>query len=906
MEDNMISLDELKVILRDSKSISTLDIIGNPIGPNLTSDAFAGSDKMLYLYMAQCSLQHIERGAFRAMTKLKTLRLHHNKLTSAPDLTGLTVVARINLENNQIKDLSPLGNSKIKHVLTLALKGNQMEQIPANVFQNLPVTLSLDLSFNKLTSIPNEAFSGCKDLTQLMLNFNFISQINNRTFAGLKNLRILTLINNNLTFIPEYTFADTQLQALFLHGNKIKHIDGNAFRGLSNLQSMTLFDNPLSLLPVKIFDGMTSHVTFECAPSASFHVTLYDDQISYKEDLQYSGFICTRCHPGDHKCYNCTFCMSGTYSDRDENCLNCPAGGFYQDEMGQLGCKNCSTGTRSNETAGYRACRCLHNFYRLYRFGPCTACPDYGINCENDAGILAPNYFWKWSNKTMEYYTNFVDNIHKFGPEYNKSFSIFQGPLPQPLKCPYPGSCKGGISSACNKGYQGTLCATCSYNHYLRFNSCLQCPSMFLTIISCILVILVFVFLFLMVLWGDSTRTENDNTRTVADVIMSCSKIVIGFYQVVAGIFSALVRVQWPVILISMGKYLKFAEGNILQFAPLSCIDHVLRLDPFLQFVLAIGINILIVSLILLYLFLKKRYIMNRMDILPSQKLDKISSLKKSCYRNIFLFLLLSYPMTSKKIIHILPLPGVCVDMCFNKNGSECISLLKADYSIHCFTARHNVFWHIAAAFALYPVAFPLLLLIPIYKYRKSNPDKEEIAFGIRVFFENYKPKYWFWEIVEMYRKLVLISVILLVGSESRSQIGFAVITASVSGIAYTIFRPIKSKFEDRLQTFVIWIIFFNVCLGAIYSQPDVSRNPGKNDSIFVNVLFVVLNSAVLLLAVGNGLLHLKFFWKKISSCPMRCFLLICRGCLERRRNRNVNNLLLIQPVEEELDFEED
>ncbi|KAJ7360241.1 hypothetical protein OS493_016870 [Desmophyllum pertusum] len=245
-----------------------------------------------------------------------------------------------------------------------------------------------------------------------------------------------------------------------------------------------------------------------------------------------------------------------------------------------------------------------------------------------------------------------------------------------------------------------------------------------------------------------------------------------------------------------MEKYLKFVEGNILQFAPLKCIDHVLRLDPFLQFVLAIGINILIVSLILLYLFLKKRYIMKRMDILMSQKMNKISSLKKSCYRNISLFLLLSYPMTSKKIIQILPLPGVCVDMCFNEDGSECISLLKADYSIHCFTARHNVFWRIAAAFALYPVAFPLLLLIPIYKYRKSNPDKEEIAFGIRVFFENYEPKYWFWEIVEMYRKLVLISIILLdlpFGSENRYLI--AVIAASVSGISYTICRPMKNKF---------------------------------------------------------------------------------------------------------------
>ena len=87
------------------------------------------------------------------------------------------------------------------------------------------------------------------------------------------------------------------------------------------------------------------------------------------------------------------------------------------------------------------------------------------------------------------------------------------------------------------------------------------------TIVSCVVVVLVFVAVFLVVLWGDSKRTEKN--RTVADVVMSCCKIVIGFYQVIAGIFSALVYVRWPVILISMEKYLNVVEGNILKFAPL-------------------------------------------------------------------------------------------------------------------------------------------------------------------------------------------------------------------------------------------------------------------------------------------------------------------------------------------------
>ena len=122
-------------------------------------------------------------------------------------------------------------------------------------------------------------------------------------------------------------------------------------------------------------------------------------------------------------------------------------------------------------------------------------------------------------------------------------------------------------------------------------------------------------------------------------------------------------------------------------------------------------------------------------------------------------------------------------------------------------------------------------------------------------FFENYKEKYWFWEIIEMYRKLILISAILLFDSKSHSQIGSAIISASALIISHTMVRPIKGKFEDRLQALMLWIIFFNVCLGAIYLQPTILQNPIGNESIFV-----FLNSAVVLIVVG------KFYLLTISN----------------------------------------
>ena len=213
---------------------------------------------------------------------------------------------------------------------------------------------------------------------------------------------------------------------------------------------------------------------------------------------------------------------------------------------------------------------------------------------------------------------------------------------------------------------------------------------------------------------------------------------------------------------------------------------------------IVLSVNVSVLFLVFIFFFLKKCYIKSKLDWPCSEKLRAVSSLKKSCYGIVFLFLLASYPMTSKIIIQVLPLPGACVTHCFTDDKNQCISLLKADYSIECFTARHNLYWPIAALFALYPVGFPLLVLLLVYKYRDASTE-DEFALGLKIFSENYKQKFWFWEITEMYRKLILVSLIFLFGSDSLSLIGITVFTVSAFGVAYTFFRPIKDKFEDRL-----------------------------------------------------------------------------------------------------------
>ena len=167
------------------------------------------------------------------------------------------------------------------------------------------------------------------------------------------------------------------------------------------------------------------------------------------------------------------------------------------------------------------------------------------------------------------------------------------------------------------------------------FNRYLECPSMLVRVFSCVLVIVVLIFLFLLIFWGGSNAANGERGGTEADVAMSCVKVVVGFYQVASGIFSAVLQVQWPVVLESMKKILEVCRGE--QLAPLSHINPAFRLDPFMQFCLSISFNTSVILLILMYLLLKRQYI-RKLEILEYQKMDEVSHWRSLATETYFYF----------------------------------------------------------------------------------------------------------------------------------------------------------------------------------------------------------------------------------------------------------------------------
>ena len=197
----------------------------------------------------------------------------------------------------------------------------------------------------------------------------------------------------------------------------------------------------------------------------------------------------------------------------------------------------------------------------------------------------------------------------------------------------------------------------------------------------------------------------------------------------------------------------------------------------------------------------------------------------------------------------------------------NCTYYLKMDYSLKCFDKAYNKYVTAAYVGSIYPVLFPLFIVVMLYflyyrphiKNRALNPQpkRAEIVEGMRFIYENYNERCWYWEIVETIRKLILTSCLSLIGAEGRTYIGMAAMASGFYAVAHAQARPIPNKFEHLLQLSSLVAIFFNLSVGVLLRIPSEMVNYSiekDKDSVGVTVLLVTANVMVIGLVVSEYL----------------------------------------------------
>jgi hypothetical protein len=280
-----------------------------------------------------------------------------------------------------------------------------------------------------------------------------------------------------------------------------------------------------------------------------------------------------------------------------------------------------------------------------------------------------------------------------------------------------------------------------------------------------------------------------------------------------------------------------------------------------------LAMNAAAIFISVLVYVLRKLYLL-RSTLNEEQKEKKVAQTKELIYRNLFFFLFVTYLGTCSKTAQVLPL--ACHKLCLDEEDETCDDYLRADYSINCNGQGYNRSVIVGYCAVFYIIFLPSASLIALWRQRKvlgGNPIQAEnealepqgqatgIITGLRFLFENYNSRSWYWEFIEMIRKVVLTSALILVGGESRAYIGLALIISGLYGMSFAYIGPMADPFENKLMLSSLAVTFVNLGIGAVSRIPLESIPASVDpyvDSIMFNILVFGANSLVISLLVGN------------------------------------------------------
>ena len=968
LNSNQLNLNEVFPIL--PKGIKELSVSENHLA-TLKRDNLECFTGLRMFVCEKCSLQRIQPNAFEYTNDIHEIGLSFNNLTDLPDdvFKLCTKLQKLKLRGNSLKNFNA-SKVHVRRLLTLELGYNKIEEIDLR----FATILDIGLEGNKIKKIGADIFERSYYIHQLGLQGNMISSISAKAFEKVRFVAELLLHDNKLESVPAHAFNNTEINKMFLHKNKLSNVEGFIYGMKKPPNIITLFSNvQLQQLNMSNFDRMTkdSEIYISCKDlkriisSSKLKASIKccpDTDLVFRSPMRFFAFMGYECKwHGEYMEFVCRACSAGYYCDSDAReesrgkCRACPPGSFYQDDLASTNCKSCPVGqyvpperspgkdvsdcrtcpkgTDTNSLAGTRACNCLDGFYRKYRFGACEKCGQNGYECSRDYPQLKKGYWMTWngtesSNRNcMEDFKAFISNLETHGNDYDRNTMKFNCRLPLPIKCPILHACNGGINASCSPGYAGVLCALCSKGYSRQFNRCIKCPQVYIVILEFIGYLVLFILLCVVISLtdkisvgqsSDDRKGDANSRRTFADIIIASFKILIGFYQVLLSVLHTFSNIHWPKTLLKTVSVLDYIQFEIIRIPSLRCINQNWNIDSIKEFWLALIITVSILMLSFAYFVMKIccLYLLETDSVKFKTKRNRCG---KKCIKFVALFLFVTYPFTSTRIIQVLPIS--CTSLCTAERGGKCLHTLfylRSDLSIPCPTITTHRYTLIAAYCSLVipfglPIALWVILLRYVHRARNQKgigksecivpasdtvsiieadttsqdatgvaempggcdravfgslqeDDAPVVISALRFTYENYEDDWWFWEIIEMIRKLLLTVGTVLFLQHTKVGLSSAIVLAMSFAVLHARAKPIKDKFENFVQLLSLFIVSINLCIGAVI-QSDVNNDPGTtvghSESRWLGIFLIVMNSFLVVLLLAR---FIKVLVKKIVA----------------------------------------
>lgn len=375
-------------------------------------------------------------------------------------------------------------------------------------------------------------------------------------------------------------------------------------------------------------------------------------------------------------------------------------------------------------------------------------------------------------------------------------------------------------------------------------------------------------------IWYSRKETKKAQGRALIDVIFARLKIIIGFYQVTYGLLEAFAFVRWPDVLEDISKYSELLQWNLLQIAPLHCLFPSIHVDAFRSLFASMALN---ASAITFFAFIfGVRYVMISASgsLTKEEKSKRILHAKELIYKNLFFFLFVTYLSTCSKTANVLPL--ACRRLCRDNEETLCDNYLKADYGIRCSGPRYHLLLIGAYFNIIYVIFLPAFAITVLWRERRmilaskgdltlprsedlslnnvTRSSNREIVIGLSFIYENYTAKAWFWELIEMARKLSLTSGLILLGQENRAYVGVTCVLAGLYGMLFAFRVPIRDAFENKMMVTSLAVTFVNLGIGTVSRIPAENQAPVEppDDPLLDTLVFKITVLAANTLVIGQ------------------------------------------------------
>ena len=412
-----------------------------------------------------------------------------------------------------------------------------------------------------------------------------------------------------------------------------------------------------------------------------------------------------------------------------------------------------------------------------------------------------------------------------------------------PVRCPERESCLGGDNSSCAEGHTGALCGVCDDGHFRSNGACVLCdadaPTSVALYASAAVVTLAAAFAFMYVQLargsggvgaadGDQrggppttaaspprpssrrrgalgTLVAQLTRRAVNGQLGTLAKVLLGYFQVL-GAFRRLSSVRWPALFTRYLDALTPFSFEVFSLYPLGCS---VALDVTFAHELLGTLLLPVVGavLVLLVAWLAAQCTLPKKE----HGLCAVAARPETCTLQLWLLLLL-YPSLAKTAL----MPFDCVEI-----GGE--SLLRAHPAEACDGGE----WRVLAVLGVlgtvvYSLGFPLLCLL----VTRASARKEAAGGGgsganrarARLLLRSYTVEFWYWESLDIFRKYLLTSVVLVVPfQDSLLQVYLGLLVCVVSLVLVARHQPYADPLCGRVQTLCLVQLTFTYMSGMLF-----------------------------------------------------------------------------------------